>query len=108
MAARTILLVSLELESMDGLVALGDTLVRVGDQRELVLASSVTSTSRLPAASSRLKALRDDLLARGVEARAAAFTSLAPGVDFTRLATEQSADIVVVDAPTGYSRTQGF
>ena len=84
---------------MDGLVALGEPLVRVGDQRQLVLASSVTDASRLPAASSRLKALRDDLLARGVEARAAAFTSLAPGVDFTRLATDQSADIVVVDAP---------
>ena len=84
---------------LDGLVALGEPLVRVGDQRELVLASSVTDASRLPAASSRLKALRDDLLARGVEARAAAFTSLAPGVDFTRLATDQSADIVVVDAP---------
>ena len=99
LAARTILLVALDLQSVGELVAVCEPLARVGGQRELVLASTVTDASTLPAASARLKALRDDLLARGVDARAAAFTSLAPGVDFTRLATDQSADVLVVDAP---------
>ena len=43
----------LELESMDGLVALAEPLVRVGDQRELVLASTVDGRIDAAGASSR-------------------------------------------------------
>ena len=38
-------------------------------------------------------------MTRGVEARAAAFTSVTPGADLSRLAAEQEAELLVVDAP---------
>ena len=38
---------------------------------------------------------------RGVIARVAAFTSVTPGTDLARLATEQDADLLLVDAPAG-------
>src|SRR5262249_54436737 len=41
------------------------------------------------------------LTEQGVVARIAAFTSVAPGADLARLAVEQDAEIVLVDAPQG-------
>ena len=41
------------------------------------------------------------LVAEGVEARAAVFTSIAPGVDMARLAREHDVDLLLVDAPDG-------
>ena len=40
-------------------------------------------------------------VADGVEARAAVFTSVAPGVDIARLAREHDVDLLLVDAPDG-------
>ncbi len=38
-------------------------------------------------------------MTRGVDARAAAFTSVIPGADLSRLASEQGAELLLVDAP---------
>ena len=45
--------------------------------------------------------VRARLVTEGVEARAAVFTSLAPGVDMARLAREHDVDLLLVDAPEG-------
>ena len=96
---RTILVAALDLASVESLTSLAEPLVRVGDLRELVLAATVTDSSRLADASTRLKTARDEFLSRGDQARAAAFTSLTPGIDLARLAQEQDAELLVVNAP---------
>src|SRR5262249_6437634 len=53
----------------------------------------------LATASAHLRALREGLVTRGVEARAAAFTSVMPGADLSRLAADQEAELLLVDAP---------
>jgi len=83
-----------------GLVALGARLAE-GDQRELLVATSVPSAAELGDAVRRLGAFRDRLGAEGVTARTAAFSSVTPGHDFARLAYEQDVELLVVDAPDG-------
>ena len=98
--AHTILVALLELGAVESLVALAEPLVRDAE-RELVIASAVSEPGLLAEASSRLRAHRDRLVLDGVAVRAAAFTSLTPGADFARLAREQEAELLLVDAPAG-------
>jgi DNA-binding SARP family transcriptional activator len=65
--------------------------------RELILARLVGEHDDLAEANARLAALRDGLAEDGVSARVAAYTSAEPGEEAARLATEQSADFVLVD-----------
>jgi DNA-binding SARP family transcriptional activator len=96
---RAVLVAALELEALSDLVALTEPLARVGGPRELVVASTVADISELRAAGETLRRFRDELVERGVDARAAAFTSVTPGADLSRLAYEQGTELVVVDAP---------
>jgi hypothetical protein len=57
--------------------------------------------AELGVASARANDLRARLVADGVEARSAVFTSIAPGVDMARLAREHDVDLLLVDAPDG-------
>ena len=93
---RSIVLIPLGGASLDVLVALAAPLTRSLPQRELILARLATDASELGTTASELHAWRDDLAARGVAARAAAFTSSAVGDDIARLVTEQDADLLVV------------
>jgi hypothetical protein len=86
--------------SLLSLVALGARLAGESE-RELVIASPVTSAADLSDAVRRLGEVRDRLSAEGVTARTAAFTSITPGHDFARLADEQDVELLVVDAPEG-------
>ena len=98
-AAHTILVAVLDIDAADSLVALADPLVRDAD-RELVIASTVAepagSPPRPPGFGRTASASLD-----GVTVRAAAFTSLTPGADLARLAREQDAELLLVDAPAG-------
>jgi DNA-binding SARP family transcriptional activator len=86
--------------SLPALVALGEPLAG-GSQREVVVATSVASLAELDGAVRRVGELCDELRGRGVTARSAAFTSVTPGRDLTRLAAEQDVELLVVDAPAG-------
>jgi len=86
--------------SLPALAALGGPLAS-GSERELVIATSVASADELSGAARELGELRDALLAEGVTARSAAFTSVTPGRDVARLAAEQDVELLVVDAPEG-------
>jgi DNA-binding SARP family transcriptional activator len=97
--ARVSLVAALELENAATLLALAEPLARVAGPRELVLASTVADASQLATASTHLRTLRDELAVRDVDVRAAAFTSVMPGTDLSRLAAEQQAELVLVDAP---------
>jgi len=65
--------------------------------RELILARLLGEHDDLAGANARLATLRDGLAEDGVSARVAAYTSAEPGEEAARLATEQSADFVLVD-----------
>jgi DNA-binding SARP family transcriptional activator len=86
--------------SLPSLVALGAQLAGESE-RELVIASPVTSVAELDDTVQRLGQVRERLGQEGVTARTAAFTSITPGHDFARLAAEQDVELLVVDAPDG-------
>lgn len=97
-ASHTILVAALDLAAVQPLLALAEPLARDGD-RELVLSSTVSDAAALAGASARLRGQRERLAGDGLDVRAAAFTSLTPGADLARLAREQDAELVLVDAP---------
>jgi DNA-binding SARP family transcriptional activator len=95
---RSILVAPLDPASFDQLLAIAEPLAR-RPPRELVLAQLIASAAELPAASALARARRDSLHQRGVSARSAAFTTERPGEDLVRIATEQDADLLLVEAP---------
>ena len=97
-AERSVLVYSRNLDRLDALIAIGETLVaRPG--RELILVSVVERPDELGAVTETLHERRAALGIRGAKARAAAFTSPDPGGNVVRLASRYSADLVLADAP---------
>ena len=94
----SILVVPLNLDSLGVLSALAEPLASK-PEREIILVGTVADGDRLASLSRELEARREGVIERGVEARAAAFTSLTPGADVARLATEHDVDLLLVDAP---------
>ena len=97
-ASHTILVAALDLAAVQPLLALAEPLARDGD-REIVLSSTVSDAGALADASARLREQCERLAADRLDVRAAAFTSLTPGADLARLAREQDAELLFVDAP---------
>jgi hypothetical protein len=96
-----VLIAALDGGSMAGLIDVAEPLVRGEDGGELILATTVHDVSALAATVAALRAHRIDLDNRRVSCRIAAFTSLTPGADLARLASEQDATLLLVDAPDG-------
>jgi DNA-binding SARP family transcriptional activator len=71
--------------------------------RELIVARIVPSEDReaLASTAAELNARREELEARGLTARTAAFTSSDPAADLVRLASEQDVDLLLVAAEPG-------
>ena len=99
-AKRSVLVAALVPDAAAPLAALAAPLT-TEPLRELLLLSTVASPDQLTSASKLLEDVRADLVAQGIEARAAAFTSVAPGADMARLAREHDVDLLLVDAPDG-------
>jgi DNA-binding SARP family transcriptional activator len=97
---RTVLVASFSGERLGPLLELAEPLVGLPGH-ELVIATTVVSVSDLGVAGSRLQQARATLVGRGVSIRAAAFTSVMPGADLARLANEQNADLLLIEAPAG-------
>jgi DNA-binding SARP family transcriptional activator len=97
---RTVLVAALAATAVGALLELAEPLVREPG-RDLVIATTVGSVADLDAATSMLAEARATLAGRGVSVRAAAFTSVTPGADLARLANEQNADLLLIDAPRG-------
>ena len=83
---------------VDALLAVAEPLVR-HPPRVVILARLVPDAAELRSASAWLEERRSALEARGVVARAASFTSTAPGEELARLATELDVDLLLADAP---------
>jgi DNA-binding SARP family transcriptional activator len=97
-AERSILVAITSDEQMDALLAVAEPLARE-PPRVIVLARLVADADELPSASAWLEERRSALQARGLEARAAAFTASAPGVELARLATELDVELLLANAP---------
>src|SRR4051794_39830711 len=104
----TVLVAALAPDTPDALAALlavGEPLAH-GAQRELVVAATASKADGLAALARRVSDLRAQSGARGVTVRAAAFTSRRPGADLVRLADEQEARLMIVDAPAALLEDQ--
>ncbi len=97
-AERSILVAVLDPARIDALLSVAEPLARK-PSRVVILARLVRDTAELRSASSWLEEHRSALEARGVVARAASFTSAAPGGDVARLAGELDVDLLLADAP---------
>jgi DNA-binding SARP family transcriptional activator len=94
---RSILVAPSADDALESLLALAESLAR-RPRRALVVARAVTEREEVARTSSLLHEYREALLARGVSARAAAFTSSEPAADLVRIAREQDVDLLLIDA----------
>jgi DNA-binding SARP family transcriptional activator len=97
-AERSILVAITDKARVDALLTVAEPLVR-HPPRVVVLARLASDASALRSISAWLEGRRSELEARGVVARAASFTSSAPGEDLARLATELDVELLLADAP---------
>jgi DNA-binding SARP family transcriptional activator len=96
--ARSLLVIPLSESAFGPLLALAAPLAR-RPGRELVLARLIDERLDLAAESAALHERRELLLAAGIAARAAAFTSSSPADDAVRMAAELDCDLMLIDAP---------
>jgi DNA-binding SARP family transcriptional activator len=94
---RSVLVVPGDLENLPRLLQIAEPLAGASPPRELVIAA-VVAESELGPSTAALAGRRDELHGRGVSARAAAFTSPAPGDDIVRLAGRDGVDLLLMDA----------
>jgi DNA-binding SARP family transcriptional activator len=94
---RALLLVPWALERIGPLLALAEPLAASQPPREIVIAS-VVPAEQLSAATAALAERRDALLARGLTARTAAFSSPTPGHDVLRFAADHDVELLVSEA----------
>jgi DNA-binding SARP family transcriptional activator len=97
-AERSILVAITHEARVDALLAVAEPLAR-HPPRVIILTRLVSNAAELGPASARLEERRAALEVRGVVARAASFTSTAPGEELARLATELDVDLLLADAP---------
>jgi methylmalonyl-CoA mutase cobalamin-binding subunit len=95
-----VLVAALAHDALPALAALGEPLAR-RPGHELVLAATVSRSAELDAVNRRLQEIAAPFMEQGATVRVAVFTSVTPGSDLARLATEQDVDVVLVDAPEG-------
>jgi hypothetical protein len=85
----------------DRLVAYAEPLARSTSPHELIVARLVDldEAATLSTVAAEMNELRADLSSRSVPARVAAFTTANAAEDTVRLASEQSVDLLLLDAP---------
>lgn len=98
---RTVLIGALDSRALPDLTAVARRLLQGTDQHELIIASTVRDVAALHPCILILEEYRTALGRAGVTTRTAAFTSLTPGADLARLAAEQNAELLLIDAPDG-------
>ena len=93
----SLLVASSALQFLPPLLSFAAPLARTEPAREVIVAQ-LCEPGGLADATSRLRDHRTELLSQGVTARAAAFSSPAPGEDLVRLAMQHEADLLLLDA----------
>jgi DNA-binding SARP family transcriptional activator len=97
-AMRSILVLAGDEHRLDELLAIAEPLAK-GSGRELILVSFAAGRDDLAAATAELATRRDQLAARGVSSRIAAYTTSEAGAEAALLAAEQHVDLVLSEAP---------
>jgi hypothetical protein len=95
-ADRAVLVAPAAFDALAALLELAEPLATGEPPRALIVAG-VVAASELSATTEALAQRREELLADGVNARVAAFSSPSPGRDIARLATQERADLLLVD-----------
>jgi DNA-binding SARP family transcriptional activator len=95
---RSLLIVPREVDGVDALISLAEPLAGSQPARELVIVA-IVETGELGSATAALAGRREQLIAGGLAARTAAFSSQARGRDVVRLAARANVDLLLVDAP---------
>jgi DNA-binding SARP family transcriptional activator len=93
---RALLVAPSALDAVDGLLSVARPLVAAEPGRELIVAG-VVEPGDVGQAAARLAGVREQLLADGLAARTAAFSSPAPGDDVSRLALQEAVDLLLLD-----------
>jgi hypothetical protein len=93
---RALLVAPSALDALDGLLSVARPLAAGEPGRELIVAS-VVEPDDVGEATTRLAGVREQLMAGGLAARTAAFSSPAPGDDVARLASQEVFDLLLVD-----------
>jgi hypothetical protein len=94
---RSLLVAPRELDGLEGLLSLAVPLAASRPPRELIVAG-IVDPGELAAATAALAERREGLLADGLSARTAAFSSPAPGRDLVRLASQEGVELLLMDA----------
>jgi DNA-binding SARP family transcriptional activator len=94
---RSVLACALDSANVDALLALAEPLAARSDREVLLLL--VTPETALEGATTLARERSAALTSRGVSARAAAFTSPAPGDDLLKVLREQGVELLLVDSP---------
>jgi DNA-binding SARP family transcriptional activator len=94
---RSLLVVPVAIDRLDALLRLAEPLAAASPPRELIIAGVVESVE-LGVTTAALAARRDELLADGLVARTAAFSSPTPADDVVRLASRESVELLLMDA----------
>ncbi len=95
---RAVLVAPSAIGALGDLVGLAATLAGAEPVHELIVVAVVPS-AELQAGAAAVAAQRSELLARGVAARTAAFSSPDRGADVARLAQQDGVDLLVTDCP---------
>lgn len=95
---RSIVVLVSDTSRTTDLLAIAEALA-TGSGRELILVHFAAGADELAAATASLSAQREALATRGIPCRVAAFTAARAGAEAAVLATEQAADLVLVEAP---------
>jgi hypothetical protein len=95
---RSILVAIAHETDADALLAVAEPLVR-DPPRAVILARLVADAAELQPAAAWLEQRRSALQARGLVARAASFTSTAPGEELARLAAELDVELLLATSP---------
>jgi Kef-type K+ transport system membrane component KefB len=104
---RSLMVAPQDPANLDALLALAEPLAKATPPREIIIAQVVMPDRFVTGAlrdaddvtkvAGELEEKRAALLERGIAARVAAFTTILPGQDYVRLASEEEVDLIMLD-----------
>ncbi len=94
--SRSLLVLPSSEEAVDNLLALSEPMART-PPHELILMRLVGQDDELTSIAASLHDRREQLVADGLSARAAAFATVNPGADAVQVAHEQTVDLILAD-----------
>jgi len=104
---RSIMVAPQDPANLEMLLALAEPLAKAPPTREIIIAQAVMPDRFVTGAlrdqddvtkvEDELAEKRAELLERGIAARVAAFTTILPGQDYVRLASEEEVDLIMLD-----------